>query len=364
MLTTRSMIVAGLTLLAASCASPDLAAPPPAPEAAPEVPAPPLEAISSIVEGLGGELLTRGLEAVGFFDAIGLGTPDDQTAVKVAELTAKLDAMSAQLESVKQSIDARILTAVAEQAISDQTSAFGLCLRTLLNLRDVSVTSPASLQERNNNLRLRAYQVAGLALPSGESLPDPDCALGIPLARLQSTIVSSATPADQDHFLAALARQSRQQGLGFESVARYFNWVVGVQRRALELMAQAHRRLGKDEFLVGKVAQMQQSLRLQGIELLRAAEVYAATAPPGATGPAFADPDAAAALAMADRVVGLLEGRTWLVTVSVITPPLEAHAPGAVTVFPYAVERGLPLDDVLSAMDEHGAVQTLSLIHI
>lgn len=364
MLTTRSMLVLGIALLAGSCTS----RAPAEPEIAPAAPAaralerPSASIIEDLGAGLAGELVTRGLEAIGLFDALGLGEPDDQTAQQLTALSAKLDAMTAQLESVKDSIDTRILTAIAEQAIRDQATAYQQCRTTLLDLRNAPVSGPESFELRNRTLLLRAYQLTGLSPPSGQTLQDDDCALGLPIARLQATVLSTGVVSEQDHFLTALARQARANRLPFDSVARYFTWVVGVQRRALELMAQAHRRLGEDALLAQKAAAMRRSLRLQGIELLRAAEAYAAATPPGATGPAFADADAAAALALADRVVGLLEGRTWLLTASVITPPLEAHAPEVPLALPPGAEQGgVPLDDVLSEVDELGATQAYYL---
>jgi hypothetical protein len=288
-----------------------------------------------------GHAIWTGLEASGVFEDIGITSPDgpdEWTKAELEKITGQLDALSYKIDAIENSLATAILTDLGRQTISEQTAAFNTCWQVLRDLQSEAMPTQESVDLHNRALLLRAYQLTGLPPPVGEVLLDDYCALSVPLQTLRQTVESSGPIPEKDHFLAAMAVQARANHLRFEQVVQYFAWVVAVERRAMTLMAEAHHRLGEDALLAARVRDFETSLRHQEIELLRAAEFYAATPRPG--GPVefhFIDQDARDALDLADKVVAQMEGRTWFVTATALTPPAEA-------VFPSEVRLSAPAD--------------------
>jgi len=288
-----------------------------------------------------GHAIWTGLEASGVFEDIGITSPDgpdEWTKAELEKITGQLDALSYQIDAMENSLATAILTDLGRQTISEQTAAFNACWQVLKDLQSEAMPTQESVDLHNRALLLRAYQLTGLPPPAGEVLLDDYCALSVPLQTLRQTVESSGPIPEKDHFLAAMAVQARANSLRFDQVVQYFGWVVAIERRAMTLIAEAHHRLGEDALLAARVRDFETGLRHQQIELLRAAEFYAATPRPG--GPVefdFTDQDTRDALDLADKVVSQMEGRTWFVTATALTPPAEA-------VFPTDVRLSNPAD--------------------
>jgi hypothetical protein len=344
-------------VLAGSLAAPTLtpaaapgsgAAPAGAAASAP-VPAGRIEALFGVTDvfgWLGDELLgvafEKVLDATGLFEAIGLGNKEDEEQKQklddiINRLTA-LDQAIASLHGEVENLEKELQVELARTRIGEAQARFETCLDRLKDLARVQSEDPEIVARHNGALLARAYQVVGMPSPTGMTFSDDYCAILEPLTDVQRAVLPQDPNAARP--MIVLARLARSTGRSFEEVVRYFAWVVGIQRQALAILAEAHHRLGEDALLAEVAGETQDSLRLQELELLHAAEAYALEATP------FDAPAAVAALALADAAVGWMEGYPRLVTAGVL---FEGDPGDTWSVLPTLFQGDLPalaLDDL------------------
>jgi len=301
----------------------------------------------SVGGAIAGKLINAVLDKIGLFEALGLGGPDRWTKRMLTEIMAKVDHLVVEIDWLAGKmleLELRQVTVPARNTIAEQQAAFETCYDRLKDLATVTVADPESVEVHNRALLARAYQVAALPPPiPGLTVEDTYCAILEPLKLVQTTVLPPGPGADRP-FLD-MARLARQKGESFEGVGAYFAWVVGIQRHAMAIVAQAHHRLGEDELLAQRVADLELSLRRQEIELLHAAEAYVLYQKP------YDAPAAVAALLLADELVSRMEGTTRFVTAGVLYEPL----PGREIQLPTMRQGEAPpvtLDGVLAAGSE------------
>ena len=298
----------------------------------------------SVAGAVAGKVVNAVLDKIGLFEVLGLGGPDRWTRRMLTEIMAKIDHLEVEihwLAAKMQELELRQVTVPARNTIAAQQAAFETCYDRLKDLATVPVDEPESVEVHNRALLARAYQVVALPPPTpGLMVEDTYCAILEPLKLVQTTVLPPGPGADRP--LLDMARLARQKGESFEEVAAYFAWVVGIQRHAMAIIAQAHNRLGEDELLARRVADVEASLKRQEIELLHAAEAYVLHQGP------YDAPAALAALLLADEVVSRMEGTTRFVTAGVLFEPV----PGLVPELPTMRQGDMPavtLDGVLAA---------------
>jgi hypothetical protein len=353
-------------VLAGSLAAPNLSPTAGSRSAAADAPVPAgriaaLFGVGDVLGWLGDELLgvafEKVLDATGLFEAIGLGNKEDEEQRKklddiINRLTA-LDQAIASLHGEIENLEKELQVELARTRIAEAQTRFETCFDRLKDLARVRSEDPEIVARHNGALLARAYQVVGMPSPTGMTFSDDYCAILEPLTDVQRAVLPEDPNAARP--MIVLARLTRSTGRSFEEVVRYFAWVVGIQRQALAILAEAHHRLGEDALLSEVAGETQDSLRLQELELLHAAEAYTLEATP------FDAPEAVTAIALADAVVGWMEGHPRLVTAGV----LVEGAPGDPwSALPTLLQGDLPalaLDDVSAVGGEayYGALRTI-----
>jgi len=319
--------------------------------------APRVRAQGDLLVEVGAEIGISFLETVfdstGLFEAIGLSSPEDQ---KLKEIISELETMHEDLDNLGNEVqDLKLIldTLDSQQtALNATTRILETCYRDRLDAVVNSVD--LAVEERNQLLLARAYQITGELLPPGMGeLFDDGCDIQDSLNDLQDAMLRQP-PNFTDSLLVNLARQARDNGHAFDDVVRYFSWVVGTERQAEAIFAQAYHRLGHDHDWATKYAQIQGSLRKQEIELLRAADAYVAYQPVNTQSSSSYD---GSPLALADQVVARLEGTTRFVSSAVLSVagwPTPWGAYRDTALLPTMTQDARPevaLDDVLGAED-------------
>ena len=302
---------------------------------------------------VGIDFLETAFKSTGLFEAIGLSSPEDRELKEIISelktLHDDLDTLGNEVQDLKLILD----TLDPKQTVLNATTRIlETCYRDRLDAVVNSVD--LEVEERNQLLLARAYQVTGELLPPGMGeLFDDGCDIQDSLNELQDAMVQQPL-GYTGSLLVNLARQARDNGDAFDDVVSYFTWVVGTERQAEAIFAQAYHRLGHDHDWATKYAQIQGSLRRQEIELLRAAEAYVAYQPVNTQSPSTYD---GSPLTLADQVVARLEGTTRFVSSGVLSvagwpTPWDAYRDTAQ--LPTMTEDGQPevtLDDALVADD-------------
>lgn len=304
-----------------------------------------------LIADFGMSLLEKYMESSGLFEAIGLG-PDPYTKEKFDEIISQLDRLSDQVGALQGQID-ELQNAVEIQAgqvaITDAyTKIVQTCYRDTLRATASSPDMPVTI--RNDALLARAYQILGEPVPSELGSIDDNCSIFAPLNDLLAYVDPAEASGIAPPFFPTVAKVARSQGIPFAEVAKYFVRVVGIQRQAMALLAQAHHRVGQDSGLATLEARTRDSLRRQEIELLRAAEAYVAYQ---GVGSSFDG----SPLELSDLVVARMEGNTGLVSEALIlvqpwqdpSSTLASLRPAPAMPTVAELESPIPLDDQLAA---------------